>query len=166
MTQLDLYPLQLVDVRLYEALIERFEPDESVETEEEAESESEVKTQLALGIDLNVVKRPSRHASVFLGLHIKHPSEQAPELCLVFVLEGLFESQVDLEDIGQELWQEFEDLSAINLLWPYARECMQNLTSRMRIDLPLLPTVNRLKIIRTDSKVGTGTFQASLDKEK
>ena len=144
MGELDLYPFQLLDVRLYEATIERFEPDEQAEVEGAAE--------LPLSLDLSLVKHSDRRISAFFTLSTKSPEEQAHGFHIRLTLQGLFESRVDLEEIEQEVWQEFEDLSAACLLWPYARECMQSIAHRMREDLPILPTLNRLEMSSLGSK--------------
>lgn len=150
MSQLDLYPFQLLDVRLFEATIERFEPDELAEVE--AEPEGGPEQPLPLGISLDIEKHSPKYMSVFLGLQLEYPPGQARTICLSFVLEGLFKNLLDPEDITHEVWQEFEDLSAINLLWPYAREYMNSFAERARIDLPLLPTVNQLRVVRPSSE--------------
>jgi hypothetical protein len=62
------------------------------------------------------------------------------------VIEGLFEAQCDFEAIDAVTWEEFEGTSAITLLWPYAREYLHSFARRMRADLPVLPTLHRLRI--------------------
>lgn len=130
------YPFQLLDVRLYEAVIERLEPDESVEAEDIA--------QIPIAVNLEVVEHSDRRLSAFLTLDTKGLEN---EFRLRFTLQGVFETSVDLKDVEQELRQEFEDHSAVFLLWPYARECMHNFAHQIRKDLPLLPTLNRLAMV-------------------
>ncbi len=143
MDQPALYPLQLVDVRLYEATIERYEPVEETEPQEEVKG-------LPVGINLKVVRHSSRRVSVFLEINVSGPKAHAPEFHLRFVLEGLFDALVDLDEIDEESWKEFEDISAITLLWPYAREYTGNFARRMRADVPVLPTLNRLSMSRLE----------------
>ena len=118
MDQRALYPIQLLDVRLYEATIERLPVDHDSEVDEEIA--------LPVEIELDVVKHTPRRVSAFLRMNVVSPTQEAPELHLQFTLEGLFESQIDVEEIEQQIWDEFEDVSALSLLWPYARECMHS----------------------------------------
>jgi len=138
-----LYPLQLLDVRLYTMTLERFAPEEPVA---ESEEEQNAGTPF-LGINVEIVRRAEhRQLSVFLALELKGPDGKEPEFRLHFVIEGLFEAQCDFEAIDSATWEEFERTSAITLLWPYAREYLHSFARRMRADLPVLPTLHRLRI--------------------
>ena len=44
---------------------------------------------------------------------------------------------------GADIWQGFQESSALAWLWPYAREQLHDLAHRMRIDLPMLPILSR-----------------------
>jgi preprotein translocase subunit SecB len=134
-----MYPLQLLDVRLLEVKVKRFEPEEQL-TEEHEEN----LYQLPLGIDVEVLKRSPEYFSVLVTLDIKGPDPDNPEFYIHFTLDGLFEASEDLEETNPELWEEFKQTSALTLLWPYAREYTQSFVRRMRVELPVLPTLNRL----------------------
>lgn len=138
-----LYPLQLLDVRLYTVTLERFALEEpATESEEEQNTGAPF-----LGINVEIVRRAEhRQLSVFLALELKGPDGKKPEFRLHFVIEGLFEAQCDFDAIDAATWEEFERTSAITLLWPYAREYMHSFARRMRADLPVLPTLHRLRI--------------------
>lgn len=134
-----MYPLQLLDVRLFEVSVKRFEPGE-----EPTEDIEENRLQLPLGIDIEILKRSVEHVSVLVTLDIKGPNPDSPEFHIHFTLEGLFEASEDLEETNPELWEEFKQTSALTLLWPYTREYTQSFVRRMRVELPVLPTLNRL----------------------
>jgi len=135
------YPFQLLDVRLYTATIKRLTPKST--TSETTERH------IAPFLSINTkIQRQDQHnrISVFLNLEIKGLNSDDPEFHLEFTLEGIFETQSAFSDIEETLWKEFEELSAVTLLWPYAREYAQNFFQRMRINMPLLPTLNRLAL--------------------
>ncbi len=138
-----LYPLQLLDVRLYTMTLERFAREEAA-----AESEDEQNAGAPfLGFNVEIVRPTAgRQLSVFLTLELKGPDGRKPEFRLHFVIEGLFEAQCDFDTIDAAMWEEFERTSAITLLWPYAREYTHSFARRMRADLPVLPTLHRLQI--------------------
>jgi preprotein translocase subunit SecB len=142
-----LYPIQLLDVRLYEATIERFPVDQAPEIDEDMA--------LPVEIDLKVVKQSARRASAFLEMDTLSPTQESPEFHLRFTLEGLFEAQVDLDEIDPQTWDEFQDVSALSLLWPYARECMHSFARRMHVDVPILPTLHRLAMSEMRSEGAT-----------
>jgi preprotein translocase subunit SecB len=130
------YPLQLVDVRLYEAHLTR--PDEM-------ESEIDTEKGIPLGIEVGSNRMPPDRVSVFLTLTTKGDDDPFD---VKLVLEGLFESQCDLDDLDADFWEEFLAVSAPTLIWPYARECIGAVAWRMRLDLPVFPTLNRLAMVK------------------
>jgi preprotein translocase subunit SecB len=140
MVELNLYPFQLLDVRLYEATIKRSSPDGF----DEADAGSE--EQPSLAFTLRVKKQENRLISVFLNIEIKSLDQNRAQLVLDFTLEGVFEAQADFEEIDQSIWEEFNQQSSVSLLWPFAREYANEFFIRMRENLPLLPTFNRLSI--------------------
>jgi len=147
-----LYPLQLLDVRLYTVTLERFAPEEPA-----TESDQEQSTGAPfLGINIEIIRHADhRQLSVFLTLELKGPDGKAPEFRLHFVIEGLFEAQCDFDAIDAATWEEFERTSAITLLWPYAREYTHSFARRMRADLPVLPTLHRLQIRKATESAPT-----------
>lgn len=126
------YPLQLMDVRLYEAHLLR--PEDAEEPEAPGEA-------IPITVEVDVRKRPPDRASVLLTIKVSGDDDSFD---ITLVLEGLFEANCDLEDLDSDFWHEFSNVSAMTLLWPYGRECLSTITRRMRLDLPMLPTLNRL----------------------
>ena len=129
------YPLQLMDVRLSEAHLTRPESREETETENDG---------LPLKVEVASTRLPPDHVSVLLTLTV---SGDEDPFDITLVLEGLFQSDGDLDDLDDDFWNEFHAVSAQTLIWPYARECLSTIAWRMRLDLPMLPTLNRLAMI-------------------
>jgi preprotein translocase subunit SecB len=137
-----LYPLQLLDVRLYEADLKRIRFQDIRDEEESDDGQLPVPK---LGVKVEILRyAESRSASVRVTLDVDGPDGEAPDFHLSFTLEGFFEAQVELNEIDETTWEEFENTSALALIWPYAREALHSFTRRMRVDLPVLPTLNRL----------------------
>jgi preprotein translocase subunit SecB len=149
------YPLQLLDVRLFEATVKRITHEDTTNSSEPEENYTAAPF---LNVDADVLRIEEKNrVSVLLTIEIKGPDTDAPEFHLRFTLEGLFESQIDLAEIDEAMWQEFEQISSITLLWPYAREYTQSFSRRMRVDLPVLPTLNRLAMQEArEQKSGDG----------
>ena len=141
-----LYPLQLLDVRLYTAALERLTP-EAPAVEAGASRDATIPF---LAVNVEILRHADRNlVSVFLTIETKGPDANRPEFHLCFTLEGMFEAQQDLDTIEEAIWNEFEHTSSITLLWPYAREYTHSFFRRMRVDLPMLPTLNRLAMHQT-----------------
>lgn len=141
-----LYPLQLLDVRLFEAHVERLI---SEATTDEANADVPHGPTPFLKVDNRTLcHEDDNQISVFLTVEIKGPDAERPEFRLHFTLEGFFEAQVDISEIDEAIWQEFEQTSSLTLLWPYAREYTHSFSRRMRVDLPVLPTLNRLTLLQ------------------
>ncbi len=143
-----LYPLQLLDVRLYEADIERIDAEPDQESDVGGPAEEQVPAP-RLTVHVGIQRHDeTRRASVFLTTEIEGPDPEAPDFRLSVTIEGLFDALVDLVEIDSSVWQEFEDTSSVSLLWPYVREVVHSFTRRMRVDVPVLPTLNQLTLQR------------------
>jgi preprotein translocase subunit SecB len=141
-----LYPIQLLDVRLFEATLERIvseAADAGSGAGSDAEPDRDATPLLTVKVD-TVRSEEDRDLSVFLTIEVQGPDVGEPAFHLLVTLEGLFEAQIDLNEIDEATWEEFEATSSITLLWPYAREVVHSFSRRMRVDLPVLPTLNRL----------------------
>ena len=138
-----LYPIQLIDVRLYEIFVERVATADDQGDEEEGHSPPLIK------IETGFFRDPPRHIVARLTLDIQGPQGDNPHIRMHVSIEGLFEVLVEsLDHLGESTLEEFERRSAVALLWPYAREHVHNLFQRMRVYFPLLPTLNVLALQR------------------
>ncbi len=145
------YPLQLTDVRLYEAHLTR-----------------------PVGDGQNAPAEPGLPITIEVVVDRLPPNQVLAQLTLAFegsddpfdirlVLEGLFESEGSLDDLDDEFWREFESVSAPMLIWPYARECVSTIAWRGRLDLPILPTLNRLAMIPVEDDGSAGPSNSGTD---
>jgi len=139
------YPFQLMDVRLHEVHVERFNNENDSNSSTEISDE---KKAITLNITFKIKKHEKDFVSSYLFVNFSGPLEGNPEFKVEFTLEGLFEVDRDFSEIDQNIWDEFKELSGLSMVWPYAREFTQNILNRMREDLPLLPTLNRLKALQ------------------
>lgn len=136
-----IYPFQLFDVRLYEVNIERLEPEDDKTSDIENEGGVEEGPSLLIGRGMKA--HSERELSVFLNCNVRGPDCENPEFVLKITLEGMFEIQVDYDDVDPEMRKEFEEHSSLSLLWPFARELLDHFAVRMRVILPMLPTLNQ-----------------------
>ncbi len=139
-----IYPFQLFDVRLFEASIKRFAVEDDNSDAEAESNQPEEDVIIPLSIEARMGQRIDDLISVFLDFDIKGPLKDTVEFQIQFTLEGMFEAKQPLDEIEEELWDDFQQRSSISLLWPHARELTSSFVDRMRADLPLLPTMNRL----------------------
>ncbi len=137
MNQPNLYPFQLLDVRLFEVEVKRLHGEKP---------ETKNKEGIPLWIHTEINNRSDKRLAYLLTIEFLGPQEELPEYKVNLTLEGMFETEENIADIELEIKKDFEDSSALSLLWPYVRECVQSLSFRMREDLPMLPTLNRLEI--------------------
>jgi len=87
------YPYQLIDVRLYEVIIERYRSASSKSREGSANFTINVRQ------DLMQVK--NQVITIRLNLEIKGPSNEDPDFRMQLTLEGLFETDRVIDEIPQ-----------------------------------------------------------------
>jgi preprotein translocase subunit SecB len=129
-----LFPFQLVDVRLYEINVERCEP--------QKENESEVPD---LKVLLHSGSEPpeAENFSLLLTFETNFLFEDNTPTCKLFMaIEGFFVSVVDVDTIKPEVVSRFKETDALILLWPYLRQMLHDLTTRLRLDVPPLPLID------------------------
>lgn len=66
------------------------------------------------------------------------------------VFRGLCETE---EDIPEHLLKKFAELQSIPLLWPYIRQALSDIMTKMSIDPILLPTMDVLQTFAKISKI-------------
>ena len=141
------YPLQLLDVRLYSLRVQRHQSSRSAGADED-EREA-----LPLAIDTTVEWHSEHSVSVWLAIEVRGPYSDHPEYEMELELEGLFQSSVNKEELDPETLHQFEEVSSLVSLWPYAREQFHDLSFRMRVDLPVLPTLSHTSMVSLASQV-------------
>jgi len=92
-------------------------------------------------------------AEFTLGLlfQVEHMGVRDSVFDLIIALEGDFEAIVEPETIDREVAEQFRTQDVVSLLWPYLREVVQDITSRMRLDMPPLPIVDARRLVFTPS---------------
>jgi preprotein translocase subunit SecB len=124
------FPIQLTDVRLKEIHAEVAEPEED---------EQEATTRVSSTVEEN--PDPEGFFAT-LRLDTCRMAGEEEVLTLAVTVEGAFRAVGDLDEIDQEVAQEFMERDILLLLWPYLREEVHSLTRRMRLPVPPLPVVD------------------------
>ena len=140
MHESDPYPYQLLDVRLFEARIDRLEKENPVL------EDGESKIQLAYSKSINKDAEKDL-ISVLLQVVIDGSDQEKTGYHIEFSLEGLFNAIQGDDEVDEVLQEEFEEISSVSLLWPYVREYLHNFSWRMRLEIPVLPTLNSLSTL-------------------
>jgi len=142
---LSLFPFQLVDVRLHEVRAKRC----PIKSEQELE--------VPFSIELQPVQEDSGSDRFAIGVSFRAelPLSKTQACLISLTLEGLFTSLVALSTIKPETADRFKSVDAIVLLWPYVRQYVHDLTTRMRLDFPPLPTLDVRDMLTSDDLVGT-----------
>lgn len=125
------FPIQLIDVRL------RAIHAEVAEAAEEGEQEATTK------VSSTIEENPDPEGFfATLRLDTCRMAGEEEVLTLAVTIEGAFEAVGDLNDIDQEVTEDFMERDILLLLWPYLREQVHSLTRRMRLPVPPLPVVD------------------------
>jgi preprotein translocase subunit SecB len=131
---MDIFPFQLVDVRLHEVKIERLDL-----AEEEAG-----KIPLKLNIQAGDEPPNTDEFDLLLTFDVTFPIAH-----IYLAIEGHFTSIVDTETIKPEVIRRFKASDSIILLWPYLRQTFHDLTTRMRLDIAPLPIIDARALIES-----------------
>ena len=126
------FPFQLVDVRLYELAAKR--------RTEEGDPIAEVP--YSVNILRGSEPEDADEFGLLLSFQATVPAGKGIKSDISMSLEGRFKSLVEVNTIKKEVLERFKSLDAIILLWPYLRQHLHDLTSRMRLELPPIPTLD------------------------
>lgn len=137
---LPVFEIGLLDVILDSVKTERF-PDHPLEIDN---------PEPAFETSINLEVEPPQRLTCFLRVSIQYPSESAPAVKIDFVIVGLFLSD---EDLTEDDLKYFGEKNALLILWPYARQIAQELSSHMRLPIPPLPTLDVARTIETMESV-------------
>jgi preprotein translocase subunit SecB len=130
--KIDRFPFQLVNVRLYEVHTERCEF-----AEEKPEN-------AVFNFSLMKGNEPldSTDFGILLAFDGVIPSGEKNGCRLKVSVEGRFATTVNPEVLKSEAIEQFRNLDSSVLLWPYLRQYVQDLTTRLGLGLPPLPTLD------------------------
>jgi preprotein translocase subunit SecB len=127
-----LFPFRLMDVRLYEVHTEHCEIKEK--KQEDAK----------FGFSLRHGNEPldSKEFGILLVFEGMVPTGKQTGCQLKVSVEGQFATTVDPKSLKEDVIKQFRGLDSAVLLWPYLRQYVHDLTSRLGLELPPLPTID------------------------
>ncbi len=127
--QVPTFPIRFLDAVLYDLRITRF-PDQADKFMSPGGN---------LQIEISKPLLVGQRMELAIGLRIQVPNPDEPAFIIEVKLNGIFEIT---EGTDEQLINDFVVTSAPFLIWPYARELIQNLTVRMRVLPLMLPTLD------------------------
>lgn len=131
-SNLSLFPFQLMDVRLYEASIVRQDLDEF----------DQDNLQLLVNVMSGDEPVDADEFGILVAFKSTLPPGEEPSCYVEISVEGLFRSVVEAKALKPEIVEHFKEKDALVLLWPYLREFLHNVTTKMRLDIPPLPIID------------------------
>jgi preprotein translocase subunit SecB len=128
----DRFPFQLVNVRLYEV------------DAEHCELGKEKRENAVFGFSLLKGNEPldSKEFGILLAFEGTIPAGEKNGCRLKVSVEGRFATTVDPAILKSDAIEKFRNLDSAVLLWPYLRQSVNDLTTRMGLSLPPLPTLD------------------------
>jgi len=126
-----LYPFQLTDVSLHEIVVTHHDPDQA------EQEEVPLKLRLIIGSE----PPDADEFGLLLTFETTVPVDE-PEYDIFLAIEGSFEATPEVEIPDPETIERFKSSDAAILLWPYLRQTLHDITTRMRLGLPPLPIID------------------------
>jgi len=130
--QVALFPFQLNDIKLYEIIIERCNP-------EDKENKA---LPVSIGLVSSDIDVEGGDFGMLLTFDAGFPIDDKPVCKIHLSIEGLFHAVVDVDTIKPEVIDKFKSKDAMVLFWPYLRQTLQDITDRMHIGIPPLPIID------------------------
>jgi preprotein translocase subunit SecB len=133
-----LSPFQLIDIRLWEITVERWDPNQ------------EAPEELPLSILLHTGDEPpdAEEFGLLLTFETVFLSDGSPECTIFLAIEGRFRAVVDMGTIKPEVIEQFKSADAVVLFWPYLRQTLHDITNRMRLGVPPLPIIDPRALVQ------------------
>lgn len=141
-SQLTLFPFQLNDIRLYEIVIERCDP----------EDKDNKALPVSIGLVSSDIDSESGDFGILLTFDAGFPIEDKPVCKIHLSIEGLFHPVVDVDTIKPEVMDKFKSQDAMVLFWPYLRQTLHDIMDRMHIGIPPLPIIDPSVLVEAISK--------------
>lgn len=132
------FPFQLLDMRLYEVVVERCDPEDK-KTEQ---------IPISIGLASLDDDNEDDHFQIHLAFDASFPIDDEPVCRIHLSIEGMFKPIVDMSTIKPEVIEQFKDNDSIVLFWPYLRQMLHDLTNRMRLAIPPLPVIDPRALVR------------------
>lgn len=135
--EITVFPFQLVDIRIFELYAERCEP---------GEEEAKV-SPLALELRAPEDTDTSKEFTILLIFSSGFPLDEGPVCKIQISIEGLFAPVVDSEKLKPEVIEKFITNDALVLFWPYLRQYLHELSTKMRLGVPPLPVIDPRSLV-------------------
>jgi len=136
----NLFPYQLVDIRLYEIAISRCDQEK-----EGAKEKDEYPIKIRLH-ESDLVGDTDAIA-LLLAFDATFDDEEKPVCDIHLSIEGRFNPVVDPASVEAEKLERFKSQDALVLFWPYLRQILHDVTDRMRLRIPPLPILDQRAIM-------------------
>ena len=133
------FPFQLQDVRIYEVSA----------TVEVGEFEEDASLPLEVGLVSDEAPPEAEEFGLLLTFGTSKPVGPQRAYAIHIAIEGRFQLIPEAEPPSVELVERFRARDAIVLLWPYLRQALHDLTTRMRIDMAPLPVIDARALVQT-----------------
>jgi preprotein translocase subunit SecB len=141
-THVTLFPFQLNDIRLYEIIIERCDPEDK-----------ENKTlPVSIGLVSSDIDVEEGDFGILLTFDAGFPIDDKPVCKIHLSIEGLFNTVVDVDTIKPEALDKFKSKDAMVLFWPYLRQTLHDITDRMHLGIPPLPIIDPSVLVEAISE--------------
>lgn len=137
--RLKLAPFQLSDVRLFEIKVERCDSKDIVD-----------ELQFQADLESTDIKEDDNSFLLKVNLQTKIPDGKDSICELELSVEARFHPIVDIDTIKKEFLDDFRSRTGFFILWPYVRQYLHDITSRLRLGIPPLPMIDMTNPPNTD----------------
>ncbi|MFQ5923541.1 MAG: hypothetical protein ACE5M4_11930 [Anaerolineales bacterium] len=136
------FPFQLLEIRLYEVMVERCDP-----SDEETQQ-----VPISIGLASLDDENESDDFRIHLAFDASLPIDDEPVCRIHLSIEGMFRPIVDVDTIKPDVVERFKENDSIVLFWPYLRQMLHDLTNRMRLGIPPLPVIDPRALVEETSE--------------
>jgi preprotein translocase subunit SecB len=140
-THVTLFPFQLSDIRLYEIVVERCDPENS----------ENPTLPVSIGLISSDIDLEESDFGMLLTFDAGFPMDDKPVCKIHLSIEGIFHSVVDVDTIKLEVVERFKSKDAMVLFWPYLRQTLHDITDKMHLGIPPLPIIDPIALVEAIS---------------
>lgn len=150
------FPLQLKSLRLHEVMARRVQPSKPLPRE------------LALTVKLVSPEQPEGDSAhtIQVVFETEAPDAEGRTCRIHLSLEARFEKEPDSTPLSPSDIAEFEAKDAIVLLWPYLRQYLFDLTTKLELRVPPLPVIDPRALVASLAKSPVVTPRRSTRKKR
>lgn len=136
------FPLQLTGLRIHEVSAQRTTP--------EGPPTKGLPLSIRLVVPDTAPKSPELPVIALFETTV--PGEDGRACKILLSLEGIFQQAPDAEPLPPATLKDFQARHALVLIWPYLRQYLFDLTTKLGLKVPPLPVVDPRALIAWDSK--------------